>query len=133
MQTKIAEFLFWVAEDHEAAQIANDAKAMTWAFEAEHSLLRMADGRMALVRGGRDGIEFIVREESGLRSLQLEIEGREVRIDRILWHTHPRVTGPSDGDLKALAILGQDESLIYEIGGDPDGTRITAKPKPGLG
>lgn len=130
METKIAEFLFWVDEKYKNGELVNDAKAWTWEFEAEHSLLSMADGRIALVRGGRDGIEFIVRG-GGDCSLNVEIGGREVRIDRLLWHTHPRVTGPSDADLKTLAILKQDESLIYELGGGPNGTRIAAKPRQG--
>lgn len=130
METKIAEFVCWVEEDHEPSEIVNQAKAWTWEFEAEHSLLRMANGRIALVRGGRDGIEFINRGDGDDCSLYVEIEGREVRIDRLLWHTHPRVTGPSDDDLKTLAILKQDDSWIYELG-DPYGTRIAAKPRQG--
>ena len=51
----------------------------------------------------------------------------------IYWHTHPRVTGPSDGDLEALAILKQSASRIFELGGESDGTRIAPKPKPAAG
>ena len=110
--------------------IRYDAKAMTWQDEAEHLLLTLVTGERALVRGGRDGIRFTVRGEGGGRSLHLEIEGREVQVARIEWHTHPRVTGPSDGDLEALAILGQEQSQIDELGGDRDGTRITPKHGP---
>jgi len=130
MNVEPAEFVKFIEENHEKAKLVNDAKARTWSDEAEHALLRLANGKMALVRGGRDGIQFIVRGEGDRRTLQLEIAGGEFQVDRILWHTHPQVTGPSDGDLEALAILKQDASLIYEIGGSPDGTRITPKSKP---
>ncbi len=89
----------------------------------------MEAGRLALIRGGRDGIRFGVKGEGPGRTLHMDVEGGEMRVVRIHWHTHPLVTGPSDGDLEALAILGQDESFIYEIGGEKDGTRI--RPKPG--
>ena len=130
MFVKPAEFVCWIDPDFQDADLVNDAKAWTWEYEAEHLLLRLSTGEVAVVRGGRDGIQFVVKGEGIGRSLHMEIAGREVRVARINWHTHPRVTGPSDGDLEALAILGQDESFIYEIGGDPDGTRITPKSQP---
>jgi hypothetical protein len=127
---KAAEFVCWVEPGFEPANLVNDAKAWTWVDEAEHLFLQLVTGELAMVRGGRDGIQFLVKGEDDGRTLHMELAGREVQIARIFWHTHPRVTGPSDGDLEALAILGQDESYIYEIGGDPNGTRIPPESRP---
>jgi hypothetical protein len=74
------------------------------------------------VCGGRDGICFDVEEENDGRVMVLEVEGRKLRVARIDWHTHPRVTGPSDGDREAIILLKQTASHIYELGGDRDGT-----------
>ena len=131
MDIKPAEFVCWVEPGFETAEQVNDAKAWTWEYEAEHLLLRLATGELAIVRGGRDGIQFAVKGEGDGRTLHMEVEGGEVQVTWIYWHTHPMVTGPSDGDLEALAILKQSESRIYEIGGEPDGTRITPKPPAG--
>ncbi|MEJ7636470.1 MAG: hypothetical protein WKF75_00395 [Singulisphaera sp.] len=91
--------------------------------------MRLATGELVFVRGGRKGFELDVRGEGGERTLHMDIEGREVRVTSLVWHTHPMVTGPSDDDLKVLEILGQAESVIYELGGSPDGTRISPKPE----
>jgi hypothetical protein len=131
MDVRLAEFVCWVDPEFETADLVNDAKALTWEYEAEHLLLRLATGELALVRGGRDGVQFAVKGEGDGRMLHMEVMGREVQVAWIYWHTHPRVTGPSDGDREALAILKQAESRIYEIGGEPDGTRITPKPPAG--
>jgi hypothetical protein len=133
MRVRHAEFVCWVESDLGAADLVNDAKAWTWEYEEEHLLLRLTSGGRAIVRGGRDGIKFVVKGEGDGRTLHMTIEGREVQVARIDWHTHPRVTGPSDGDLEALSILKQEGSYIYEIGGDPDGTRIAPKPEPPAG
>ena len=132
MRVNDAEFVCWVEPGYDAADLVNDAKAWTWEYEAEHLLLRLVTGEFAIVRGGRDGIRFIVKGEGegDGRTMHLEIEGREVQVARIDWHTHPRATVPSDGDREALAILKQEESFIYEIGGEPNGTRITPKSGP---
>jgi hypothetical protein len=58
----------------------------------------------------------------------MDVEGKAVRVIRVLGHTHPRASGPSDCDANALAILGQRRSYLFEIGGDPNGTRIGPKP-----
>ena len=122
-----AEFVAWESRDPYDPELINDARAWTWTYEAEHSLLEVETGGRAIVRGGRDGIRFRVERRDGMPGLYMEIDGREVRVVRILWHTHPEVTGPSDGDLETLAILGQDESRIYELRGDPHGTLIRPK------
>ena len=133
MDVKFAELVCFVDPGFKTDDLVNDAKAWTWEYEAEHLLLRLTTGKLALVRGGRDGVQFAIRGEGDGRTLHMEIEGQEVQLAWIYWHTHPRVTGPSDGDLEALAILKQSESRIFEIGGESDGTRIAPKPKPAAG
>jgi hypothetical protein len=133
MSVESAKFVCWVEPGYDPADLVNDAKAWTWEYESEHLLLRLTTGELAVVRGGRDGIRFMVEDEGDGRTLHMEIEGRKVQVSWIFWHTHPRVTGPSDGDLEALAILKQEASIIHEIGGDSNGTRITPKPKPSAG
>ena len=73
-----------------------------------------------VVSGGRDGIEFI--ERGG--NLFIEMDGQLVQVRRVIGHTHPRVTGPSQGDLDALRMLDQTRSYIIEIGGESGGTLI---------
>ncbi len=128
MSPRPAEFVRWVSPSEIwAAELVNDAKALTWEHEAEHLLLQLATGGLALVKGGRDGVTFSLGGGIEARSLHMMLKGREVQVGHIYWHTHPRVTGPSDGDLEALEILGQSESVIFELGGDPNGTRIRPK------
>jgi hypothetical protein len=83
----------------------------------------LASTKRVIVKGGRDGIEFIERDGK----LFIEIEGKEVQVQRIIGHTHPRATGPSQGDMDALSTLGQSRSYIIEIGGEPGGQIIRPK------
>jgi|GEM_PF-6325714 len=78
-----------------------------------------------IVRGGPDGIQFFVNAEQN--QVFVTIGGLRVQVVRIYFHTHPRVTGPSDDDIKVLNILGQSRSYIFEIGGDRHGTLIRPK------
>jgi hypothetical protein len=110
------------------ADLIAEGKALTWTEEAEHAVLsleRAGPGKYerVIVKGGRDGIEFV--ERGG--KLFIEIEGKEVPVRRIIGHTHPRATGPSQGDLDALDLLGQSRSYIIEIGGEPGGQVIRPK------
>jgi len=108
------------------ADLIAEGKAATWVNEAEHAIVSLAgEGRAqrVVVRGGRDGIQFI--EEGG--KLFFEMDGRLVQVRRVIGHTHPRVTGPSQGDLDVLDILGQRRSYIIEIGGEPGGAVIRPK------
>ena len=113
-------FVRWIGDDEELAELINEAKYRSWSAEAEHAALTLEDGRRPMVRGGRDGIRFDVEDDGDDRVILAEIEGRRLRVVRIEWHTHPRVTGPSDRE--AILLLGQSESRIYELGGDLDGT-----------
>jgi hypothetical protein len=46
------------------------------------------------------------------------------QIKRVIGHTHPVPTGPSQGDLDILNKLGQTRSYIVEIGGAEPGAQI---------
>ena len=122
MDVRPAEFVRWVGPDESEDDLVDEAKDLTWSFEAEHALVTLATGLRAFIKGGRDGIEFGVVEHEGSWSLEMESGNGSVRVSRIEWHTHPIATGPSDGDREALRILGQTESRIFEIGGDRHGT-----------
>ncbi len=122
MDIRPPAFVRWVGEAELLESLINEAKARTWVAEAEHAVLTLVTGERPMVMGGRDGIRFDVEQEAGDRMIMLEVEGRRVRVDRIEWHTHPRVTGPSDGDREAVILLKQSVSRIYELGGDRDGT-----------
>ncbi len=110
--------------------LINEAKARTWEDEAEHMVLRLATRERLMAKGGRDGIVFLVEGEGEHRTLHMTYEGQKVQVVRIYGHTHPRVTGPSDGDLEALRILRHNRSYLFEIGGDPHGTRIRPESSP---
>ncbi len=129
MNVEDAVFVRWVGIGEIRDELVNEARGRTWEYCAEHSLVEVDGGALALIKGGPKAIGFEVKVEDSGRTLHMEIEGHERRVVRMLWHTHPLVTGPSDDDLDVLAILGQQESTIYEIGGAKDGTRI--RPKPG--
>jgi hypothetical protein len=124
-QTAPARFVRTVQPGERIADLIAEGRAATWVEEAEHaviSLERTGPGRIqrVVVSGGRDGIEFI--ERGG--NLFIEMDGQLVQVRRVIGHTHPRVTGPSQGDLDALRMLGQTRSYIIEIGGEPGGTLI---------
>jgi len=86
--------------------------------------------------GGSVGIEFDVEEGPPYDvmgnpsvSLFIEVDGEKFRVERIIFHTHPMPTGPSDWDLKVLEMLQQAQSRIYEINGPIEGTLIRPKTK----
>ena len=47
----------------------------------------------------------------------VDVDGQPLRIERLVSHTHPEPTGPSEADFKVLELLDQDESILYEING----------------
>lgn len=132
-QTAPAAVVRPVLRGETIAQLKDEAKARTWVDGVEHLVLKLATGERCLVKGGRDGIVFLIEDQGEQRTLHMMVGERKVQVTRIYAHTHPRVTGPSDGDLEALAILGQRHSYLFEIGGDPDGTRIGPKSSSGSG
>ncbi|HMO26610.1 MAG TPA: hypothetical protein PKB10_10100 [Tepidisphaeraceae bacterium] len=112
-----------VSADESIADVVNEAKAMTWIHRSEHALLRIADGRLMLVRGGADGIELDQVDDE----IRIEVDGASHKVSLLAWHTHPRPTGPSDHDFRLLQLLGQPDSRIYEMFGDSAGVRFYAR------
>ncbi len=122
MSVEAPEFVRWVGDDEKTDELVNEAKSRTWTTGAEHAILRLETGERPLVKGGRDGIRFDVEKQGDDTVIMVTVDRRRSRVSRIEWHTHPKVTGPSDGDREAIRILNQSVSLIFEMGGDPDGT-----------
>ena len=122
MDIKPPTFVRWVEPDEHLDDLINEAKARTWVSEAEHAILSLETGERPMVMGGLDGIQFEVEAADHGDPIILKIEGRRIRVSTIDWHTHPRVTGPTDGDRKAMILLNQRISRIYELGDDSDGT-----------
>jgi hypothetical protein len=114
-----AEFVRFVLDDEPLDELVDEAKAETWTKAREHALIVLRDGRLALIRGGMDGIELTLDDSGGL---VVTIEGSSIQIARLAWHVHPRPTGPSERDRQVLDVLNQDHSLIFEIGGGNEGT-----------
>ena len=131
MDIQPAEFVRFVADHERLDDLLDEAKADTWMREAEHALLivdmphptGLSLERAALVRGGKDGI--LLQSTAG--KLWMDIEGQRSRVIRLAWHVHPRVTGPSDHDFHVLELLDQQSTMLFEIGGAPEGTRITRR------
>jgi hypothetical protein len=125
-------FVRWIQNGEGLEELVNEAKYRAWSSGAEHAVLTLETGERPIVIGGRDGIRFDVEDKGDGQIIVVDVEGRRLRVVRIEWHTHPRVTGPSDGDREAIRFLRQAESRIYEMGGEPDGTSFGPdKGKPG--
>ena len=119
MDYRPAEFVRFIAASESLDELVDEAKADAWVNGREHAVLILDGGEAALVRGGRDGIERSVGEGG---ALTVDAGGRQRRVVRLAWHTHPQVTGPSDHDRTLLDRLGQRSSVVYEIGGERGGT-----------
>lgn len=122
MDIKPPSFVRWVESQEILDDLINEAEARTWVAEAEHAILTLETGERPMIMGGLDGIQFEVEVTNDSRAIILEVEGRRLRVSTIDWHTHPRVTGPSDGDREAIILLKQESSRIYEMGGERNGT-----------
>ncbi len=66
----------------------------------EHAIISLKDGSRMIVRGGPGGIDF-----------------GDLPLRRVLLHTHPSPTGPSQVDFDMLDALNQRHSYIYELFG----------------
>ena len=124
MDYREAEFVRFVAADEVIAALVDEAKGETWTRGQEFALLVIAEGRRSLVAGGRDGIEF--RIDSDGRPV-VTIDDVDHEVAELVWHTHPRATGPSDFDYELLRILHQDFSVVHEITGVPGCTLFRRK------
>jgi hypothetical protein len=127
-----AVFVRIVLATEELLSLAKDAKALTWETAREHAVLQIEDGRRIMVCGGTYGIELEQAAPNDpfgrpVHSLWVSIEDQPVRVMKLILHTHPLVTGPSDDDLRILQQLGQSESYLFEIFGPDEGTIIRPK------
>lgn len=122
----------FVPPDEPADELIEDAKSRTYEHVREHAVLEIADGRRVMVCGGPFGISLGVRRSTGPvgregDELVVDIDGQPVVVRRLVFHTHPKPTGPSDGDFAVLNILGQRSSMLYELSGPRDGTEFGRK------
>jgi hypothetical protein len=132
MADATARFVRVVPPTPNVQELYNELKARTWQAECEHAVVEIEDGRWVLVAGSRTEIELeqaVPNDPFGRHfpSVYVTIEGAWVRVVRLIVHTHPKPTGPSAADQRVLRILSQADSLLVELGGDPDGTLF--KPK----
>jgi len=133
MSDQNATFVRYVGAAETIPELAHDAKALTWDQWCEHAVLELDDGRRVIVMGGRYGIDLdcvVLADDPFGRprgSVWVTVEGHALRVVRLVLHTHPEPTGPSDDDLRVLELLGQDESLLFEIFGPHEGTVIRPK------
>lgn len=136
--TAAAKFVRYVTPDemyepdHPLPELVKDAKSRTYEFACEHAVLEIDDGSLVMVRGGQFGIDLEVRRMTGNAGtnrdeLVVNIDQRPVVVRRLVFHTHPRPTGPSDGDFAVLDLLGQASSLLIELGGPQGGTEFKRK------
>lgn len=120
----VALFRRWVAKDEPTLRLADEARYEAFLSHVEQALIRFSDGRRGLVSGDVGSISFEV-SDSG--RVVVNVDGQMLEVKELIWHTHPMVTGPSDGDFRMLEQLNQASSVIYEAGGDPQGTRFVRK------
>lgn len=132
MNSNRAHYVRDVPADELEEQVVHDAKALTFEHGCEHAVVRLRGGRRVLIRGGRYGIELertIQGDPFGRAPNQVlvNLDGNEQVVERLDFHVHPLPTGPSDDDLLVLKLLGQTESMLYELFGPPEGTTIRPK------
>ena len=128
MDYAAAVFIREVEHGERVADLIEEARARTYVQQVEVAVLKIEGNRRLMVGGGRDGITFERGSGEADEDLFMDLDGRKVRVLLVYGHTHPRATGPSDGDLKAIAVLRQTKSYIFELGGERRGTLIRPKP-----
>lgn len=127
-----AQYVRRVLPHERMDDLVEEAKGLTYEHYCEFALLELEDRSRALVRGGAFGIELECSTSNDpfgrpADQVYVEIEGAMTRVARLIFHTHPKPTGPSDDDLTVLRLLGQDRSMLYELFGPPEGTVIRPK------
>ena len=126
-RTAEATFVQWV-DDPSDPELFNFAKWQTYTQFAEHAVLKLKGGRMALFRGGAFGIDLLLDADG---HVVVRVVDDWQRVRELVWHVHPVVTGPSDADRAFLRRLGQRRSQLWEVGGEPLGQTFEAlKPTP---
>jgi hypothetical protein len=134
-----AKFISWIDDPTITEQLVNDLKVYTWEIGRECAVVMLRGGKAAIVAGGYRGISFELRESAfvdpfgaRLQSACIRVDQQPVQVDKLICHTHPPPpSGPSDDDFKMLEILGQEESIIFEINGEKAGTRFSHKKSSG--
>ena len=121
MDYELARFVAWIATDAHDVSLVDEVKGLTFIEYAEFALVQINGGEQVLVKGGRKGVLFELDSDG---HMLIATPSGSRRVTALLWHTHPIPTGPSDHDRGVLRLLGQAESLIYEINGEVGGTRI---------
>ena len=122
-----AEFVAWVEADADDPELVDDIRYRSFLERREFAVVSLSGGKNALLAGGTFAITL--RLDDGGRPIVETPNGGE-RIVRLLWHTHPKPTGPSDADREFLRLLDQKESLIHEVNG-PKGGIVFGPNKPG--
>jgi hypothetical protein len=127
-----ATFVRFVLPHERTDELVREAKSLTYEHYCEFALVEIEDGRRVLLHGGAFEIELIRTVEGDSHGrppdqLFYRHGGDEVRLTRLIFHTHPKATGPSDGDCEVLRLLGQSQSMLYELFGDLDATRFRPK------
>ncbi|HMC63533.1 MAG TPA: hypothetical protein VKI65_01195 [Gemmataceae bacterium] len=123
--TAPAEYVRTIEPGESLPALVEETKARAWIEEVEFAIVRLITGERIMVRGDRDGIEFLTDQDE--TQLFMNHHGGLVQVARVYFHTHPRVTGPLDDDFKVLKILEQTRFYIFEIGGEPQGTLVRPK------
>lgn len=113
-----ASFFRYIAYKEGKESIRATLKHRMWMSGREHAVLLLENGRLAVVSGGSHGMTLEVRDGK----VVVEVEGVMLVVRKLLWHIHPQVTGPSDADFAILRLLRQRSSVVYELGGEPEGT-----------
>jgi hypothetical protein len=124
MEYELAKFICWINSDAWDELLIDETKGLTFAEYSEFAMLAMEDNRLVLVKGGRNGILFELDSEG---HMILATPSGHRRVSGLLWHTHPMPTGPSDHDCGVLRLLGQEQSVVFEINGAATGTVFRAK------
>ncbi len=119
-----AEFVAWVEDDPDDEMFIDEVRYACRHECREFAVVEVGDGRVALLAGGEYAIALPLGDDG--RVLAPTPDGL-LWIRRLLWHTHPRATGPSDADRALLRLLGQATSRVHEVGGEPGGTQFSAE------
>jgi hypothetical protein len=89
----------YIERGEKLEEIINEGKALTYMTGNEHALVKLKDGRRAIVSGGPGGIDF-----------------EEGAVLRIYGHTHPTSAPHSEADVRALEELGQSQQTVLHGG-----------------
>jgi hypothetical protein len=115
-----AELVRHVLPHERMDDLVDEAKSLTYEHFREFAVVETQGGARALLRGGRYEIELqrsVGNDPFGRPPGRIFFlhDDEEVYVTRLVFHTHPKPTGPSDGDCDVLRLLGQKDSMLYEL------------------